>query len=105
MDEGPIPFDERGETAIEKRESRITDERLSRKILGDRWGPSEKESSMVIGRLRGEVRILKTEKALNDVLNDLDGMIAEAEDGDFSLDDLRDLRADLHGAMSRLREP
>jgi hypothetical protein len=55
-------------------------------------------------RLRCQVRILKTEKALNDILNDLDGMIDEAEEGFFSLDDLRDLRADLHGAMSRLRE-
>ena len=58
-----------------------------------------------VKRLRGEVRILKTEKALNNVLNDLDGMIDEAEEGHFSLDDLRDLRADLHGAMSHLREP
>ena len=105
MDEGPIPFDESGETAIEKRESRIAEARSARNILGDEWGASEKEASMVIGRLRGEVRILKTEKALNDVLNDLDGVIAEAEDGYFSLDDLRDLRADLHGAMSHLREP
>ena len=48
--------------------------------------------------------VMKTEKALNDVLDDIDGMIAEAEDGHFSLDDLRDLRADLHGSMSRLRE-
>ena len=66
--------------------------------------PTEKKASTAtVQRYRTEVRILKTEKALNDVLNDLDGMIDEAEEGYFSTDDLRDLRADLHGAMSHLR--
>ena len=65
---------------------------------------SKVTTEMTMQKLRTEVRILKTEKALNDVLNDLDGMIDEAEEGYFSTDDLRDLRADLHGAMSHLRE-
>ena len=64
---------------------------------------SKVTTEMTMQKLRTEVRILKTEKALNDVLNDLDGMIDEAEEGYFSTDDLRDLRADLHGAMSHLR--
>ena len=65
---------------------------------------SKVTTEMTMQKLRTEVRILKTEKALNDVLNDLDVMIDEAEEGYFSTDDLRDLRADLHGAMSHLRE-
>ena len=62
--------------------------------------------------LRCEVRILKAEKALNDALNDLDRVIEELKDRevyskeeDFALKDLYDVRADIHGAMSRLREP
>jgi len=58
-----------------------------------------------VKRLRCEVRILKTEKALNNVLNDLDLVIEEIDDGVFELTHLRDVRADLHGAMSHLREP
>ena len=50
--------------------------------------------------LRSQVRIMKAEKALYDTLSDLDGIINEAEEGYFSLEDLRDLRADLHGAIS-----
>jgi|7_EtaG_2_1085326.scaffolds.fasta_scaffold62409_1 hypothetical protein len=73
--------------------------------------PTEKKASTAtVQRYRTEVRILKTEKALNDVLNDLDRVIEELKDRevyskeeDFALTDLYDVRADLHGAMSHLR--
>ena len=67
---------------------------------------SKVTTEMTMQKLRTEVRILKTEKALNDVLNDLDRMITDDESDMkvITLDDLRDLRADLHGAMSHLRE-
>ena len=62
----------------------------------------DEENRQEISILRTKIRVLTVEKALNDVLKDLDGIINEAEEGHFSLDDLRDLRADLHGAMSGL---
>jgi len=46
--------------------------------------------------------IPRATRDLNDVLMDLDSIIGEATEGYLSVDDLRDLRADLHGAMSWL---